>query len=452
MPLTRRRLLQGSGLLAFATALRAAPDRPQLAAALQAAAWIHRARIETKHGVTWPASPGDLTFDPESPDHQTLYSHGPGVVLFLLELHRATGDRAFLDEAQRGADHLVALFPAFEQAGYSGLYSGMAGTAYVLELVHRVSRQRRYHDAAVRLFDALHRKAQIDSGRAVWNEYNDIISGTAGTGLALLWWAHATKDARALLLAQQAGRDLIARAEATDGDGLKWRSAVTMEKLYPNFSHGTAGVGYFLTRLYAATREREFLAAALGGARHLLAIADTHDESCKVYHHTEQDGSPSDLYYWSWCHGPVGSWRLFHQLGVSTRAQEWRPWVRRCARAVLSSGIPQQRLPGFWNNVSLCCGNAGIAQGFLDLYRAYGTAEYLRFSGQVAAEMVQQGTTDEQGLRWTQAEHRVQPENLMAQTGLMQGAAGMGTVLLHLDGQQRRRTPLAVLPDSPFTA
>jgi hypothetical protein len=49
-----------------------------------------------------------------------------------------------------------------------------------------------------------------------------------------------------------------------------------------------------------------------------------------------------------------------------------------------------------------------------------------------------------------QAEHRVRPELLVAQTGLMQGAAGVGLAMLHLDGARERRTPFVRLPDEGF--
>ena len=63
-------------------------------AAIAAARWLHGARITTAHGITWPA-------DPNAPATVSLdlYSGAPGVVLFLLELHAATGDVAHLEEA-----------------------------------------------------------------------------------------------------------------------------------------------------------------------------------------------------------------------------------------------------------------------------------------------------------------------------------------------------------------
>jgi lantibiotic modifying enzyme len=125
-------------------------------------------------------------------------------------------------------------------------------------------------------------------------------------------------------------------------------------------------------------------------------------------------------------------------------------WVTRCARGVTQSGIPDKRTPGFWNNVSQCCGSAGVAEFFLDLHRATGQREHLAFAQRVADDLLGRATRDAQGLRWVQAEHRIKPELLVAQTGYMQGAAGIGTALLHLDGWSRGQKERIVLPDNPF--
>ena len=49
-----------------------------------------------------------------------------------------------------------------------------------------------------------------------------------------------------------------------------------------------------------------------------------------------------------------------------------------------------------------------------------------------------------------QAEHRVQPKLLVAQTGYMQGAAGIGTWLLRLDAAGIGRETFVRFPDTPF--
>ena len=40
--------------------------------------------------------------------------------------------------------------------------------------------------------------------------------------------------------------------------------------------------------------------------------------------------------------------------------------TRRAAASVLKAGVPKKRTPGFWNNVGICCGSAGVADFFLD--------------------------------------------------------------------------------------
>ena len=64
--------------------------------------------------------------------------------------------------------------------------------------------------------------------------------------------------------------------------------------------------------------------------------------------------------------------------------------------------------------------------------------------------MLSKATEEKGGLRWIQAEHRTRPDFLQAQTGLMQGAAGIGLWLLNLDAYGQKRKPGFVLPDSPF--
>lgn len=217
--------------------------------------------------------------------------------------------------------------------------------------------------------------------------------------------------------------------------------------MMPNFSHGTAGIAYFLARLHKATGGRRFLEAALSGARYLQAIAKTEGNICLVPHN-QPDGL--DLFYLSWCHGPAGTARLFYQLAQATGDKTWMSWVQRSANALLTSGIPERRTPGFWNNVSQCCGSAGVAQFMLDLYGVTREPQYLAFAEKMTADLLARATRDDKGTRWVQAEHRVKPELLIAQTGYMQGAAGIGTWLLRLDAQQRKRAPFVRFPDSPW--
>jgi hypothetical protein len=64
--------------------------------------------------------------------------------------------------------------------------------------------------------------------------------------------------------------------------------------------------------------------------------------------------------------------------------------------------------------------------------------------------LMAKATVEDGRMKWIQAEHRVRPELLIAQTGLMQGAAGIGLFLLHLDSFEQGTWPKINLPDSAF--
>ncbi len=124
--------------------------------------------------------------------------------------------------------------------------------------------------------------------------------------------------------------------------------------------------------------------------------------------------------------------------------------MHKSANAILTSGIPEQRTPGFWNNVSQCCGSAGVAQFMLDFYGVTRDPKHLEFAQKMTADLLARATRDDHGTRWIQAEHRIRPGLLVAQTGYMQGAAGIGMWLLRMDGLDRKRAPFVRFPDSPW--
>lgn len=454
---TRRDLLRlglaAGAVLPFGLGTAAGEEPPKptpapdyLDAAVRAARWIHTTRVETPDGLLWLTG----TERPEGLDTApNLYSGNAGVVLFLLELARATGDKAHREEAAAGADALIAGLPQeirIDRAE-NGLYTGVAGIGFTLFRVYQETGNDAYRNGALRCRDLIHAAAKTAGSGVQWGEVTDIIAGAAGTGLYLLDRARNTDDPASRELAAKAGLRLI-ETGIPEGGGRKWRMDPAFERLMPNFSHGTAGVAYFLATLHRETGRQEFLDAALAGARYLQSIADTGGDSCLIFH-DEPDNK--NLYYLGWCHGPVGTARLFVQLHQIDPKGGWLGWARRGAKGILASGIPEKQTPGFWNNLGQCCGSAGVAGFFLDLGKLTGDETYLAFARRVTRNLLDRATaTPGGGLKWVHAEHRVRPDYTYAQTGYMQGAAGIGMLLLRLDAEEKGREWRFRLPDSPF--
>lgn len=424
-------------LLLLGSSISAA-DPSYREAALEAARWIRASTVQTNPGIMWPADPRD----PKSVNN-TLYSGSPGVIIFFLEAYRSTGDESFLKDARHGADGLIT---ALANEKESGLYEGIAGIGFVLTETFKATGEAKYRQAALLCARLLGERTRKVGKGIEWNDTTDIIAGGAGIGLFLLYAARELNEPSYRELAIRDAERLIELAKPENA-GLKWAMNPTFSRLMPNFSHGTAGIAYFLATVYQETKDRRFLDAALAGAKYLQAVAKTEGEVCMIFHN-EPDGK--DLYYLGWCHGPVGTARLFYRLYQATGDRVWMDWVKRSARGIMKSGIPEKQTPGFWNNAGQCCGSAGVAEFFLSLYHVTHEPSYLGFSKRVAAQLMTKGTRDGAGMRWVQAEHRIKPELLVAQTGYMQGAAGIGMLLLHLDGFEKGRRTAIRFPDSPF--
>ena len=425
--------------------------------------------MTSEDGTAWPADP----YDTAAVD-TTLYTGTPGVVLFFLELAAYTGDDSYLDDARAGADFLMARMdgrglgtneetgepvPDFTMQG-AGLYTGLAGIGVTLNETYEGTGEQRYRDGALRAVELIHEQARQVGDGVDWIDSTDIISGGAGTALFLLYAANEMDHPASLELAERAGRRLLEVAEEHE-TGLGWRINAEYPRLMPNFSHGTAGVAYFLAALHEATGDPAYLEVAVAGAERLLALAETEGDVCLVFHHTE---GGENLQYLSWCHGPAGTARTFYKLFQITGDPVWMEWTQKSANGVYQSGIPETLTDGFWNNVGQCCGSAGVAEFALALYEASKRdpvafsetsgpteEEHLAFARRAADQLLSHSTADGGGFMWVQAEHRARPEFVVAQTGYMQGAAGIGMMLLHLDAViEGRDSPRIVFPDTPY--
>src|SRR5258708_20233271 len=97
------------------------------------------------------------------------------------------------------------------------------------------------------------------------------MSGWAGICLTLLALGQQLHRPELINLSVQAGIDLLARSVPA-AQGRYWLHEITAQKQYPNFSHGTAGIAYFLLKLYQRSGETRFLDAAIDGPKYFNSI------------------------------------------------------------------------------------------------------------------------------------------------------------------------------------
>lgn len=406
--------------------------------------WLHQHVKVSAEGSAWPVTPGDnsgrIGLD--------LYSGVPGIVLFYLEAHHATGRAEYLEEAKNGANLLLSRLPSqlgeMDVQGITGLFSGISGVGFVLRETYKVSKDEKYNEGFQRVLKLLLGAADTRGEITHWGYVTDVIAGNAGIGLFLLYAYRETKNFTYLELAANTCNWLITNAQRVNTEQWKWRMWPGADKTMPNFAHGTAGVAYFAAEVFAILEEGRYLRTAMNGARYLQTLKNA--EGLIPY---QEEGKDKQIFEYGYCHGPVGTARLYYVIFNSYR-KERKTWEKAWDAAIttlLKSPIPS---PGFWNNVSQCSGNAGVADFFLTLYRMEGKKKYKDYAWLHTQDLLKRATSDAQGLRWKQAEDRTEPEALVAQSGYMQGAAGIGILLCHWLELEQGKKQLIRLPDEPY--
>lgn len=381
---------------------------------------------------SWAACP-----DNGGPAVHNLYSGGAGVVLLFAELHAATGDVSWRRAMHAAARGLAGNLDAVAEKSGGGLFTGIGGMLLALQIAWERTGDPELDAAVVSgMRWYWQRAAAIDHGGPVsFGPVTDVISGDAGIGELMLWFAERRTDLPALEIAQAVAQHLVAIAEESP-PGYRWLMSRTYARAMPNYSHGTGGVAAFLARF--GREHPGKLAKAMGGGQRLLALRDARG---MVFHH--QPGG-EDLFYWGWCHGPAGTSVLFSRLANATGDDAWRDAAVRPVDSVLASGLPAKRLPGLWNTVGQCCGTAGV--GSYLLRAAPEREDALQFCEALADDIRARATEAGDGLKWIQAEHRVRPDLLQAQVGWAQGASGIALWFLELDGRLRGRPSSFELP------
>ena len=223
-------------------------------------------------------------------------AHGAaGGGVFFLHLYELTTEQQYLDIALDcykwmmghtvpiGSDAVGWKQVTRDEAAYHGLCGGASGIVYFLDELHRATGDDRYLRDLERAADGLvHSAQQIGDDEASWRYTTSSVSsppviychGTAGASVALAFAASRTGRSHFVDFAQRGARRLFAIATKADGDGPAWPHIENTPMFETGFQTGAASVGHTFLRLHATLGDRHYLEEAARVGDYLLRIGD----------------------------------------------------------------------------------------------------------------------------------------------------------------------------------
>lgn len=234
-----------------------------------AASWI-MAQATRSGGCSWTYGQTDII------------AGNAGIILFLIEMHRVTGDKKYLDDASCAADWLLAqgtkegeglYWPSMQGSTsiYTGMSHGVAGVSYALASLYEATKQVKYLDAAKAGAKWLQAEAVCDQLGCRWYhdkpDATDMFQtgwchGVSGTARLLLLLERLTGDAAYLTLAQEGARWVMQVADPALAAPEFWGLS---------FCCGAASVGEFFLDLFGKTGKQQYLQFAHKVADYLIA-------------------------------------------------------------------------------------------------------------------------------------------------------------------------------------
>ena len=285
-----------------------------------------------------------------------LYSGSGGIALYLCALGRQTQDQRYVSAAQRCGDWMWENEPTVaRREPMRGLYFGDAGPALLYLALHHSTRDEKWLercDAVAASLDA----AQVRSP--------DLMTGLAGVGLLHLMRWHVTSSQQSLDAAQRCAERLVSMRRP---DRPIWQLPADYDLLsgkeYLGFSHGSAGIGYFLAEHYLASGDATSLRLCQETADWLIdqahpALADRSGLYWKTGEMSELSAGTN------WCHGAPGMARFLAKAYTATRDATHANSAMKAARATALGAV--------WVGTTQCHGLAGNIEVLIDVAQQTG--------------------------------------------------------------------------------
>ena len=279
-----------------------------------------------------------------------LYSGSAGILLFLAAWAGVTGQREPF-ESLAAPVRLSTAAQWAQSPGQEGMDlgagSGLGGIIYSFAKIWRLTGDQSFLDVAGGL-------ARSATGEYIERDrHYDIISGSSGLLLGLLELYRAEKDKEVLQAALKCGDHLLNGRTAGESGYRAWKvQGLPTHNAKPllGFSHGAAGIGHALGRLYRVTGEARFMEGAREAALYEDSLFSAEEGNWPDLR-LKDSGEPSGFTR-SWCHGGPGI--------VLPRLEAGGIMEEKLRQSDIASALKTVTTSPLSGAGDLCCGQFGL--------------------------------------------------------------------------------------------
>ncbi|MEA3199418.1 MAG: hypothetical protein QOE90_846 [Thermoplasmata archaeon] len=291
-----------------------------------------------------------------------IYDGAAGVALFLSDVAIALRDPDAERTAIAAATYALRVARARVRAGNAmlhwGFYAGNVGTCWA---AHRIADA---HGAADLRRNAIGLLDEVRSKSVPW-ERDDLITGRAGTLLALTDLAHRGHEGSARL-AGEVGDALVADARVR-GETASWSNGGGDNLMHlTGLSHGNAGIALALDQLGRLTGEARYEETARAAVAYEREHFDEEQQNWRDLRALRPGARR--ICATAWCHGAPGIGLA--RARMSVRDARTQAEVRVALRTTLDALQRFGDAPG--SDLTLCHGGLGLADCAFEMARDLG--------------------------------------------------------------------------------
>ncbi len=354
----------------------------------------------------------------------SLLSGAPGIALFWFYLGKAVGDEKLYE---RGMELIGAACERVEQGfAYPSFAGGLAGLGWA---IGHLSRQGFIEENVHEILDKLTEPLHQSMREYVRNGQYDYLHG--GLGIALYFLERPDLQ-KATTFLQELSAGLRQIADSQIPESLRWRTTLDRESGLQGYnlslSHGQASIIDILGRIAVGYGGEENKTVLYQAVQYLLSQeypASVHLSARFPSWITDSPQEPKSSRL-AWCYGDLGIGQTLLHTGQRTGAQEWQAKGLFLLKNSLKRTDPQE---AGVVDAGLCHGAAGIAHIYNRLWQETGDDEFAAAARHWFAHTLDLAV-HEDGPAGYKAFRMPQYGGWTAETGLLEGVAGIGLALI----------------------